>query len=108
MSRSHRKSFIAGHTKKRSERDDKKRWHQRWRSRERTALSGASPDALEAHMTVERNQISNPWWMSKDGRSGWSLDRRIDLAKRIAAERGRTHQERAALEARLLRKWMGK
>ena len=75
---------------------------------ERTALSGASPNALEAHMTVERNQISHPWWMSKDGRSWWSLDRRIDLAKRIAAERGSTHQERAALEARLLRKWMGK
>ena len=108
MSRSRRKSHIVGHTKQRSERDDKQLWHQRWRTHERTALSAASPDVLEAHQAVMRNQVSNPWTMAKDGRSWWSPERRTDLARRIAQEQGRTPVERAALQTRLLRKWMGK
>ena len=45
MSRSRRKTPILGHTPCRSEREDKKLWHQRWRTRERVALASASPDA---------------------------------------------------------------
>ena len=108
MSRSRRKSLIVGHTKKRSEHDDKQLWHQRWRAHERTVLTTASPDALEAHQTVTRYQVSNPWLMDKDGRSWWPPEKRNDLAMRIALEKGRTPRERAALETRLLRKWMGK
>lgn len=33
---------IFGYTTCRSERDDKKIWHQRWRAQERTGLTGAS------------------------------------------------------------------
>lgn len=46
MSRSRRKTPIVGHTTCRSEREDKKLWHQRWRTHERTALASASPEAL--------------------------------------------------------------
>ena len=41
MSRSRRKTPIVGHTTCGSEREDKKLWHQRWRTRERTALTRA-------------------------------------------------------------------
>lgn len=46
MSRTRRKTPIVGHTTCGSEREDKKLWHQRWRTRERTALTSASPEAL--------------------------------------------------------------
>ncbi|WP_282811691.1 hypothetical protein [Thauera humireducens] len=42
MSRSRRKTPIVGHTTCHSEREDKKLWHQRWRTSERTALASAS------------------------------------------------------------------
>jgi hypothetical protein len=41
MSRSRRKTPIAGYTTFRSEREDKELWHRRWPTRERTALSSA-------------------------------------------------------------------
>lgn len=52
MSRSRRKTPIVGHTTCGSEREDKKLWHQRWRTRERTALTSASPEALSAHLPL--------------------------------------------------------
>lgn len=73
MNRSRRKTPIFGHTSRRSERDDKQLWHQRWRTHERTALTGASAEALEGHQPVLREQVSNPWAMNKDGHS-WSRD----------------------------------
>ena len=68
MSRSRRKTPIVGHTTCRSEREDKKLWHQRWRTHERTALASASPEALCAHLPLLENQVSNVWSMGKDGR----------------------------------------
>ena len=73
MSRSRRKTPIVGHTTCGSEREDKKLWHQRWRTRERTALTSASPEALSAA-----------------------------TADRIANHKGRNPQERASLKKRLL------
>lgn len=61
MSRSQRKKPIVSHTSCRSEREDKKLWHQRWRTRERSALANASPEALEAHLSLLENQVSNVW-----------------------------------------------
>ena len=58
MSRSRRKTPIVGHTTCGSEREDKKLWHQRWRTRERTALTSASPEALSAHLPLLENQAS--------------------------------------------------
>lgn len=69
MSRSRRKTPIVGHTTCGSEREDKKLWHQRWRTRERTALTSASPEALSAHLPLLENQASSVWSMGKDGRS---------------------------------------
>jgi hypothetical protein len=68
MSRSRRKTPIVGHTTCGSEREDKKLWHQRWRTRERTALTSASPEALSAHLPLLENQASSVWSMGKDGR----------------------------------------
>ena len=56
MSRSRRKTPIVGHTTCGSEREDKKLWHQRWRTRERTALTSASPEALSAHLPLLENE----------------------------------------------------
>lgn len=108
MSRSRRKTPIVGHTTCRSERDDKKLWHQRWRTRERTALAIASPDALSAHLPLLENQVSSVWSMGKDGRSYWPVHRQAATADRIANHKGRNLQERASLKKRLLRKWMSK
>ena len=108
MSRSRRKTPIEGYTTCRSEREDKKLWHQRWRTRERTALTSASPEALSAHLPLLENQVSNVWSMGKDGRSYWSLKRRVATVDRIASHKGRSPQERASLKKRLLRKWMSK
>ena len=108
MSRSRRKIPIVGVTTCRSEREDKKLWHQRWRTRERTALSSASLEVLDAHVPVPENQISNVWRMGKDGRYYWPAKRQAATADRIANHKGRNSQERAALKKRLLRKWMSK
>jgi len=108
MSRSRRRTPIHGHTTCRSEREDKKLWHQRWRTRERTLLTGAPPDALDAHLPLLEKQVSNPWTMGKDGRAYWSIKRQIVMAERIARRIGRNPQECASLKKRLLRKWMSK
>ncbi len=108
MSRSRRKTPIVGHTTCGSEREDKKLWHQRWRTRERTALTSASPEALSAHLPLLENQASSVWSMGKDGRSYWPVKRQAATADRIANHKGRNPQERASLKKRLLRKWMSK
>ncbi|WP_338404298.1 hypothetical protein [Enterobacter hormaechei] len=72
MSRSRRKTPIVGHTTCGSEREDKKLWHQRWRTRERTALTSASPEALSAHLPLLENQASSVWSMGKG--SAWKTE----------------------------------
>jgi hypothetical protein len=108
MSRSRRKTPIIGNTTCRSERQDKKLWHQRWRTCERNVLASASPEAWESHLPILEKQVSNVWLMGKDGRSYWSVARQMVMAERIANRKGRNPQERAALRKRLLRKWMSK
>lgn len=108
MSRSRRKTPIVGHTNSPSEREDKKIWHQRWRSREKAVLGSASAEALDTHMTLKKSEVSNVWAMSKDGRSYWPISRQAEMAADFAGRQGRTPQEREALKKRLLRKWMAK
>lgn len=108
MSRSRRKTPIIGHTTCRSERDDKTIWHQRWRSRERAMLNGASPEKLDAYLPLLENQVSSVWWMGNDGHSYWPMERQLATADRIANAQGRNPRERDSLKRRLLRKWMGK
>ncbi|EKE16636.1 MAG: hypothetical protein ACD_10C00882G0001, partial [uncultured bacterium] len=74
MSRSRRrKTPIVGNTTCRSERQDKKLWHQRWRTRERNTLASASPEALSSHLPLSENQVSSVWSMGKDGHSYWPI-----------------------------------
>lgn len=108
VSRSRRKTPIVGNTTCRSESDDKKIWHKRWRARERTALASASPDALDGHLPLLENQVSNVWAMGKDGRSYWTIRQQAATADCIANRKGRNLKERASLKQRLLRRWMSK
>lgn len=108
MSRSRRKTPILGHTTCSSERDDKKRWHRRWRNRERTNLVNASREDFYDHLPVLKNEVSNVWSMGKDGKSYWSTNFQVDTADRIADHTGRSSQEHAARKKRLLHKWRSK
>ena len=105
---SRRKTPIVGHTTCRSERQDKKLWHQRRRTRERTALTSATPESLSAYLPLLENQVSSVWSMGKDGRSFWPVERQAATTDRIATHKGRSPQERTSLKQRLLRKWIAK
>jgi hypothetical protein len=67
--RCRRKISITGHTTCRSERQDKKICHQRWRTRERTTLASMSPENLDSCLGSLENEISNVW---VDGQ-GWAF-----------------------------------
>ncbi len=106
MSRSHRKTPIFGHTTARSEADDKRMWHKRWRSHERGQL--ASLDLNGDYLSVHRQTVSSPWDMAKDGKHWFDPRRQQKLAERIAARRSQSNPERMSLQARLLAKWRAK
>lgn len=106
MSRSHRKVPIFGHTSARSEAEDKRRWHKRWRARERDQLASLGRDADP--MPVHRQAVSSTWNMAKDGKHWFDPSHQREVAGRIAARRSRLEQERKALQARLLAKWRAK
>lgn len=108
MSRSRRKSPIGGNTLCRSEKNDKKIWHQRLRTHERVALTGASKEELANHLPVLENQVCQVWTMGKDGKQFFSLGRQLVVAERIANQKGRNLPERTSLKKRLLHKWMSK
>ncbi len=108
MSRSRRKIPIMGHTTCRSERQDKKLWHQRWRTRERTLLAGMSPEEWDSHLGVLEDEVGSVWSMGKDGRSYWPVACQALAAERISNYKGRSPQERSSLKKRLLHKWMRK
>ena len=108
MSRSVRKTPIMGITTCRSEREDKKIWHRRWRVHERTELAVMSLDDTDNRLAVSVKQLSNVWDMGKDGRQYWPLACQDAAAKRIAHAKGRTRKERKALRERLKHKFMGK
>ena len=106
MSRSRRKTPIFGHTTARSEADDKRLWHKRWRSRERDQLATAGPD--DELIPIHRLAVSSTWDMAKDGKSWFGPRRQQLAAERMAARRSKLKPERKALQARILAKWRGK
>ena len=106
MSRSLRKTPIFGHTTARSESDDKRLWHKRWRSRERDQLASRGPDGDP--LPVHRQDVSSTWDMAKDGKHWFDPRRQQKLAERIAARRSQSNPERMSLQARLLAKWRAK
>ena len=106
MSRSIRKTPIFGHTTARSEADDKRLWHKRWRTSERGQLASIGPET--DHVTVNRTAVSSTWDMAKDGKYWFGPSRQREVAERIAARRTRLSPERKALQARVLAKWRSK
>lgn len=108
MSRSRRKKPITGIAVCASERDDKRCWHQRLRARERTLLSGASPDALESHLPIDPREVSDDYAMSKDGRQYMAESARRKSASMIADALANNPRERTTLVARMMHRWMGK
>lgn len=106
MSRSRRKTPIFGHTTARSEADDKRLWHKRWRSQERDRLA-VLPANIE-HLATPRNAVSSTWDMAKDGKSWFGLKRQQEVAERTAARRTKLLPERKKLQVRLLAKWRSK
>ncbi len=106
MSRSRRKTPIFGHTSARSEADDKRLWHKRWRSRERDQLAVLEPDADP--LPVHRQAVSSPWSMAKDGKHWFDPRLQREMAELIAARRSQLGPERQALQVRLLARWRAK
>jgi hypothetical protein len=65
MSRSRRKTSIAGITTAESEKQDKRRANRRGRHRNRQILDIALDDTL----LLQKRQIGDPWLMDKDGKA---------------------------------------
>lgn len=103
MTRSYRKTPIHGITTARSEADDKRRWHKRWRARMRS-----QSETNEAPLTLHHRAISDPWLMAKDGKRWFGPDRQAKVADQFMHHRDRPNPERKALRARLLAKWRAK
>ena len=76
----------------RSEGDDKRLWHKRWRASERDQLAkiGADTD----HVTVHRNAVSSTWDMAKDGKAWFDPSRQREISESISARRARVLPER--------------
>lgn len=64
MSRSRKRTPIAGITTAKSEKDDKRLANRRIRSRVKVALASRPEDDL----LPTRRELSNPWTMAKDGK----------------------------------------
>ncbi|WP_338849253.1 hypothetical protein V8J88_09810 [Massilia sp. W12] len=112
MSRSYRHTPIFPLTNSDSERDDKQRWHRRWRRNQRTRLADAvnhqaPAEKLEAISPLPQQAYSNVWLMDKDGRNWWTAQSRAGFAMRHAL-RGQSVEEQNALRLRSLRRLMGK
>lgn len=76
MSRSLRKTPIFGHTTARSEADDKRLWHKRWRSHQRDQLATAKPESeiVPIHRRIEHLGNGQRWkalvWPTPAARDG--------------------------------------
>jgi len=114
VSRSRRKTPIFANANSGSEAQDKKTWHRRWRRNERTTLTtlaGASSEKLEGHLPLSYRQVSNPWSMSKDGKTRLSKKDMAEVAEIYATRlKGQNQDERAQakLKVRCLRRLLSK
>ena len=108
MSCSYQKTSITGHTHCRSERQDKRLWHKRWRKRERIKLSSLSSENLDDHCTTDRREVSNPWNMGKDGKGYFPEKEQVHFVETLSSKRARGPQEQSSLKKRLLYKMMEK
>lgn len=106
MSRSRRKTPIFGIASARSETDDKREWHKRWRSRQRDQINSLGPD--DDPLPVQRYAVSSTWLMSKDGKSWFAPQRQREMAIEISKDKATDKTEREAIRKRLLAKWRSK
>lgn len=107
MSRSQRKNPIHGITTARSEADDKRIWHGRWRCTERDKL--VKLDHEEDYITAHKNEVSNPWVMEKDGKVWRSVKDMNNHAERTANDKAKGNSKLALkLKVRILAKWKAK
>ena len=75
MSQSYRHTSICGITTAASEKDDKRRWHHRFRQWNRQrVLQGQEPLLLRA--------VSDPWLMAKDGKQWFDQARHPRLIRK--------------------------
>ncbi len=106
MSRSRRKTPIFGITSARSEADDKREWHKRWRSRQRDQINSLGPD--DDPLLVQRYAVSSAWLMSKDGKSWFAPHEQREMADAISQYKAKNKTEQEAIRKRLLAKWRSK
>lgn len=71
MARSCRRTPITGHTKARSEKQDKQQANRRLRHHNRQLLASLDADGLDGLVLLDLADVSDPWTMAKDGK-GWS------------------------------------
>lgn len=87
MSRSYKKTPIAGQTTAESEKSDKKIWHRRFRHKTKDILRSMHNDADMMNDTVMpvEDEFSNIWSMSKDGKVylGEWLKKNVDRIRHI-------------------------
>ena len=108
MSRSSRKSPILGITTCRSERQDKKIWHQRWRTRVRIQLTSTAPEDFDTIFPISENEVSNIWSMGKDGKQYFPVKSQYLVAERIVQNKNLPLKEKESLKQRFIHKSMTK
>jgi len=81
MSRSNKKVMGGGNTISESEADDKKSWHRAHRRKNKMVISSLS-DGDDVEFVHEKT-VSDPWLMSKDGKSFYWTE--FDLRKKVNA-----------------------
>jgi hypothetical protein len=63
----------------------------------------------EDYLTSDKNEVSNPWTMNKDGKAWHSVRDMNNYAERIADYKAKGNQNLALkLKARILAKWKAK
>ncbi len=107
MSNSYKKTPIVGITTAASEKEDKRIWHRRMRSRQRDAMTVIDENWEGDDPNIHQNEVSNPWSMGKDGRQYLSQEALERIASRDA-QSGQTPHEKEALKERSLAKLRAK
>lgn len=83
MSRSKKKTPIRGTTIAESEKDDKRIWHKRFRRTIKNFIRKfhGNADELQDEVLPDIHNLSDPWSMSKDGKTYWRDAEEKDMRK---------------------------
>lgn len=105
MSRSRRKTPIFGNAHAHSESVDKKTWHSKFRTVERTQLRSTLD--LGDYVAPDQNAVGPVWKFGKDGKRYFGLARQL-VHSRYFSQKGKTELEQQSLARRYLAKLKGK